>query len=78
MNYGQFEHCVDGYFARINSQVRIQDQLNHVLGRYIIPAVHEPKKYPKEPYSKEQEREKTFISNTDNDRIARAKMLYGK
>ena len=69
---------MEGYKARIHNEARVTDSLNFVLGQYIISAIHNPKKYPHEPYMKKQEKKNALVATTANDRVRIAKMLHGK
>ena len=69
---------MDGYNNRLKQEAKNIDTLNHIFGNYIMSAVHEPKKYPREPYMVEEEKREALISRTDESRIARVRKLYGK
>lgn len=70
--------CIEGYNKRLENNTKIQDTMNYSLGNYIKIAFHDPKHYPKEPFSKSKEEETAEICNTDDQRIRMARIKYGK
>ena len=82
MTWGEFNRCLKGYRSRLETKVRIENSLNHTLGRYISFAFNDPKHYPKEAFPMtEEERDqinKGFVATTDDQRIALARMKYGR
>lgn len=70
--------CIDGYNAQIENNTKIHDTLNFSLGNYIRIAFHDPKHYPKEPFSRSDDKNTAEICNTDDQRIRMARIKYGK
>lgn len=52
--------------------------MNFSLGNYIKIAFHDPKHYPKKPFSKSKDDEKAEMCNTDDQRVALARAKYGR
>jgi len=64
--------------------VKVENSLNHTLGRYISFAFNDPKHYPKEPFpmtdaEREQiDKARTTVATTDEQRVALARIKYGR
>lgn len=54
------------------NRLKIQDELNHLLGQYIYIALNNPKEYPKKPFlSEEVKNTKKIQSSEEMERMAR-------
>jgi len=67
---------VEGYRARHEQQLKEQDALNHLLGKYLIYSFNAPKKYPKHPFM-EKHNSASDRFTTDKAFQAYAKARYG-
>lgn len=74
----QFMDCVKGYEDHQKLQADITDSLNYALGQYMMTAYHEPKKYPKMPYSKKQAEKAKNRTSSDEQRLSSVKARYGR
>jgi hypothetical protein len=74
MTIGQFENCLKGHAKRLENEAKQTDQLNHILGRYIASAHHDPAKYPRKPALQEDK----VTEDTPEDFQKLAKQRYGK
>ncbi len=79
MTYGEFADCLDGYRDRMSAYMKMQDELNHQLGKYIAFSFHEPKKYPKDPATTvaDNESKKKHVATTNAQRQRYARIRYG-
>jgi len=75
LTWGDFQDCLEGFNERLKLNRRLEDALNHALGRYVGIAVNDPKKYPKEPFYANDER-KANVANTDEERARIARLKY--
>ena len=78
MTWGDFQDCLEGYNDHLRRWRDEVDSLNHILGTYISYAVNDPKKYPKEPYTRTSEEKERNIAHTDEQRLLMARLKYGK
>lgn len=77
MTFGEFADCIEGYNQRQRNEAQVHDALNHTLGNYMRIAFHDPKHYPKKPFSNDNSDNKE-VANTDEQRIRLARLKYGK
>lgn len=70
--------CIEGYNDRLRQAREETDMLNHILGRYISFATHDPKHYPKEPALQKAEEVEKNTARTDDQRIRMARLKYSK
>ncbi len=70
LTLGDFYDCLDGYKDRIDTEIKINDYENFLLGQYVAMGVHASKKhpYPKKPFlSKTNESDRGFTKDSDLD-----------
>ncbi len=51
----QFEKHIEAFKKKEESRIREIDAFNHNLGLYMVHAYHNPKKYPKQPFTAKAE-----------------------
>ncbi len=57
LNLKQYEKHRKAYIKVQEEELKKQDALNWVLGKYISFSFHEPNKYPRKPFTKEDKQE---------------------
>lgn len=61
----QFKKHLEAYEEKRESDMKLQDKLNYVLGQYISFSFNDPKKYPKKPYFDELDKKKKEVMSED-------------
>ena len=72
LNPIQYSKHLKVYEQSQKNKIDEYDAIAHLLGNYLISAIHEPSKYPKYPYrSKNNEIVDEMMSDDDMEKIAR-------
>lgn len=68
----RYKALLEAYIQKEKNRAKEIDLFNYYLGRYVMHAFHDPKKYPKKPFLQESELSKEMSSS---DMAARARMI---
>ena len=76
ITFAELIDFIDAFNERREMHLKDEDCLNHALGNYIRIAIHNQKKYPKEPFSAKKSNKQTYTSDEARMKSVRAK--YGE
>lgn len=70
LNVHQFKKYVDVYQLRKENELKEQDFLNHILGKYLCFSFNDPKKYPKKAYLSKKDSYNKKMTDEEMEREA--------
>ncbi|CAM3608170.1 hypothetical protein ERUR111494_02580 [Erysipelothrix urinaevulpis] len=75
LNPKQFQKHYDAYNSQVRERVEYDDFINHMLGRYVMIAVHDPENYPEEPFTSLKTKVEEKMTDERMEKIARRNTL---
>ena len=76
MTFAELVDFIGAFNEWREMRLKDEDRLNHALGNYIRIAIHNQKKYPKEPFSEKSSNKQIYTSDETRMNSVRAK--YGE
>jgi hypothetical protein len=67
----EFKKYLEAYKKIVENKAREMDYSNFNLGKYLMLAYNDPKKYPKKPFLWKDERTNTIMTEEEMDRMMR-------
>ncbi|MDE8241936.1 hypothetical protein PT250_02660 [Erysipelothrix rhusiopathiae] len=71
MNPKQFQKHVDIFNKKESERMMYDDKLNHLLGQYIVLAIHDPGSYPKDSFLSQANTSSDRMSDYEMEKMAR-------
>lgn len=71
LNPKQYEKHVKVFKEKEEARIKEEDLMNHLLGRYIAFAFHDPQNYPEKPFSEQKHEELEDMTDDEMEKQAK-------